>query len=79
MARLVMTELEFEEKMDTQMASATCRPSVGFAIACGAHLGGQPPVATRAVAAGLNRAPRGSWHDRLRVLTGLREAVHARA
>jgi len=27
-----MTELKFEEKMDTQAAPATCRMSVGFAI-----------------------------------------------
>jgi hypothetical protein len=74
-----MTELEFEEKMDTQAASAVRRPSVGFATVRGADLGGQPRAATWAVAAGLNRSPGGSWHDRLRVLTGLREAVHARA
>jgi len=28
-----MTELEFEEKMDTQAAPATCRMPVGFALA----------------------------------------------
>jgi hypothetical protein len=27
-----MTELKFEEKMDTQAAPATCRPSVGSAV-----------------------------------------------
>jgi hypothetical protein len=28
-----MTELKFEEKMDTQAAPATCRTLVGFAVA----------------------------------------------
>jgi len=27
-----MTELKFEEKMDTQAAPATCRMSVGFVV-----------------------------------------------
>jgi len=48
-ARLVMTRLEFEEKMDTLIGAGIFRPA------------------------------RDTWCIRLRVLTGLREAVHARA
>jgi hypothetical protein len=48
-ARLVMTELKFEEKMDTLIGT------------------------------GIIRSVRGIWCIRLRVLTGLREALHARA
>ena len=74
-----MTELEFEEKMDKQAASATRRLSVGLATVHGAPPGGRLPGARRAAAAGMNRPARGTWPVRLRVLAGLREAVHARA
>ena len=48
-ARLVMTDLMVEEKMDTLIGT------------------------------GIFRSVRGTWCIRLRVLTGLREALHARA